>query len=122
MTQTGTTSALSRLALVAAMAALLALALSWAIPAAAFIEEEPGEQDTTQQDTAPEEPTGSAADDGFVEVEGATSAPTGGVDAGFGGTASSGGLGMVHAVAAALIGLTAVGHVVRVRRFATADV
>lgn len=113
---------LARLALITGMVALLALMLSWTTPAAAFIEEDPGEEATTQQDATQQEPAGSETGDGFVEVEGATSVPSGGVDAGFGGTASSsGGFGLPYAVAAALLGLTAVAHVVRVRRVATAD-
>lgn len=117
---------LARMALITGMVALLALMLSWTTPAAAFIEEDPGEeattqQDATQQDATQQDPAGSGT--GFVEVESAPSAPTGGVDAGFGGTASasSGGFGLPYAVAAALLGLTAVAHVVRVRRVATAD-
>lgn len=122
MTQTSSNTALSRMALMAGLVALLALMLSWASPAAAFIEEDPSEDTTTQQDSTQQDPSGSEAGDGFVEVEGATSAPSGGVDAGFGGTATdSGGFGVPYVVAAALLGLTAAGHLVRVRRLATAD-
>lgn len=111
---------LARMALLTGMVALVALMLSWTTPAAAFIEEDPGEETTTQQDATQQDPAG--AGDGFVEGEGATSVPSGGVDAGFGGTASSnGGFGLPYAVAAGLLGLTAIAHVVRVRRVATAD-
>lgn len=119
MTQTGTTPARFRLALGAVTAMLFVLALSWASPAAAFIEEDPADEATVQQAPAEEDTGGANAGDGFVEVE---SAPTGGVDAGFGGTADGGaGLGLPHAVAAALLALTAAAHVTRNRKVATVD-
>ncbi len=118
MTQTGTIPARFRLALGVVTATLFVLSLSWASPAAAFIEENPGDEATVQQVPAEEDAGGTSAG-GFVEVE---SAPTGGVDAGFGGTADGGaGLGLPHAVAAALLVLTAAAHVTRNRKAAAVD-
>lgn len=112
--RSATTHRLFWVALAAATGLVLALTIGWASPAAAFIDEEAG-QDTSEQEPAAE------TDGGFVEDEGGEPAPTGGVDAGLGGTAAESGLGVAHAGAAALLALTAAAHVIRVRRFATAD-
>lgn len=99
------------------IAVVLALALLVAAgPAAAFIDEGAQPGDTEPQRADDEATTQrTTQSEGFIDTgEGAgaqSTPPSGGVDAGLGGTAADGGTGAWSAVAVALLALTVAGHV-----------
>jgi hypothetical protein len=127
VTPTRTAASTTRRPLVlVAMAAAAALALGALLssPAAAFVNETP--DDETTEESAPQEVADEDASDerqapsgdGFVGdgSEEPEEPPVGGVDAGLGGGAADGGLGVPHAAAVSLLGLALAGHAANARR------
>jgi hypothetical protein len=123
VTRTRTATSTVRLVLLMTAMTAMVIALAFASPAAAqFVDEDPDggteDADTAEQDTAEEEAE-PAGGNGFVGGDEQEAAPTGGVDAGFGGGADQGtGLGAPHALAIGLLGLAMAGHVAQARRVA----
>lgn len=112
------------LTLVTMVTLAVALDVALAGPAAAFITEPQAsdhsdEAPTDHQDASVQTSQESGRGGGFIDdasqqapaPSGDASPPTGGVDAGLGGTASSSGLGAPHAVAAMLLAVAVGGHV-----------
>lgn len=108
--QTATTT-IARSVLLVIGATALAIGLLFANPAAAQFVDREESSDGTEQTEVQEAPT--------ERVEEQEAAPTGGVDAGFGGAADQGtGLGAPHALALTLVAFALAGHVANVRRTA----
>jgi hypothetical protein len=121
MSHTATVHVSTRVALLAATAMAMVLATGLLSPAAAFVEEEPADESGTEDSVESDEPTrDGAGDDGFVDQGADRSAPTGGVDAGLGGTAGDLNSGMVAATFVALLVVGAAGTSVGVRRLRSA--
>ena len=112
-----TTTHATRLLLLAATLTL-ALGMSLATPAAAFVDDDANDD---ASEARVEEQADAPAGNGFVDNgdDEREAAPVGGVDAGFGGAAgAASGLGPLHLVAVTLLGLAIVAHTATARRTA----
>ena len=116
-----TTTHATRLLLLAATLTL-ALGMSLATPAAAFVDDDANDDASEAQvEEQVEEQADAPAGNGFVDNgdDEREAAPVGGVDAGFGGAAgAASGLGPLHLVAVTLLGLAIVAHTATARRTA----
>lgn len=124
MARSAITTPATRMMLLLGAVVVLALGMSLATPAAAFVNDDVDDDETSEaqvEDGQHDDHADDAADNGFVNDadDDREAAPTGGVDAGFGGGAGvEAGLGAVHLVAMTLLGLAIVAHTANARRTA----